>query len=242
MLLPICLIVLTFSQQALVARYQQHIKPITRDNLISSIELGRRERKTAARYIELINRYGVAFRLTAADERKNRRLGNYLGKKGLDDLIAALRDNYRPTSQTINSNPLSSQAETGQIQFIMVEGRLACSLREGAEIPPAEVPFIPLGDADAYLEGPQGRVKLNFVSPVRFRRQDDGSIVTINRFSILNGSDLHGRPLESLKVFDVLIIPSVTIAWGRSMTTMKIFEVSMTINGQDVWYYPWPLN
>lgn len=79
-----------------MALCQQDIKPITRDNLISSIRLGNREKKAAARYIELINRYGVDFSLTPQDEQWIRRTGKYLGKKGLDDLVAAIKSNYHP--------------------------------------------------------------------------------------------------------------------------------------------------
>lgn len=91
----ICLIALAYSQQTLAASYQQDTKPITKDNLISSIELGRREKKTAASYIGLINRYGVAFRLTLDDEKEIRRVGAYFGRKGLDNLITVVRSNYR---------------------------------------------------------------------------------------------------------------------------------------------------
>src|SRR5712692_331117 len=38
------------------------------------------------------------------------------------------------------------------IQSVVVEGRLTCTLRRGAELPPPEVPFLPVGDADAYLQ------------------------------------------------------------------------------------------
>ncbi|MDQ1590593.1 MAG: hypothetical protein QOG71_1220 [Pyrinomonadaceae bacterium] len=92
----ICLIVFAFIQQTQAAICQQDVKPFTRNNLISSIKLGRREKKPTARYIELINSYGVAFSLTPQDEIKIRQAGRYLGKKGLDDLIATIKNNYRP--------------------------------------------------------------------------------------------------------------------------------------------------
>ncbi|HEY0172861.1 MAG TPA: hypothetical protein VGB98_17705 [Pyrinomonadaceae bacterium] len=220
-----------------VASYgQQCTRAFTKEGILSSLrkkELRKDDMQFVAKQMQ---RCGVNFRPTLADVQEIRRLGKYLGKKGLDDLVAAVRINYR--ADTSGEHP----SDTRPIQTIMVEGRLTCDLKEGAEIPPAEVPFIPVGDANAYLEGPLGKVALNFVSPVRFRRQEDNSVVIINRFSLPNGSDLQNRPVESLKAYEVLVIPSVTIVWGKSMTKIKFFEVAMTINGQDVWYYPYRLN
>jgi hypothetical protein len=47
-------------------------------------------------YIEFIKRCGADFSPTPDDEQEIRRGGAYLGKKGLDDLIAAIKSNYRP--------------------------------------------------------------------------------------------------------------------------------------------------
>jgi hypothetical protein len=53
---------------------------------------------------------------------------------------------------------------------------------------------------------------------------------------------LQGRPVESLKNFDNLHIPVITVVFGKSLQTMKIFEVSMTLNGQDIWSYRYSIN
>lgn len=124
----------------------------------------------------------------------------------------------------------------------MVEGRLTCDLKEGGKIPPAEVPFIPLGDANAYLEGTLGKTRLDFVSPIRFRRQEDNNIVVINRFSLSASSDLGGRPINSLANFNILTIPSLAIGSEKSLGMMKLYEISMSLNGKDVWYYSYPVN
>lgn len=42
-----------------------------------------------------VQQYGVAFQSTPSDEQEIRRLGKYLGHPGLDDLVAAVRANYR---------------------------------------------------------------------------------------------------------------------------------------------------
>jgi hypothetical protein len=136
--------------------------------------------------------------------------------------------------------PLTNQVET--IKSIAIEGRLTCTLKDKADLPPGEVPFLPVGDANAYLEGPQGKVALNFSSPVRFKMLEGDRMVVINRFYLPNGSDLQGRPLESLANYNLIIVPVVTIVWGRSLHTMALFEVSMSLNGNDIWYYPYHLN
>lgn len=87
---------------------QEPCQPITKDSLMRSFELGRRQRKTAADYVELINRCGVGFSPTGEDEQKIRRLGKYLGKKGLDDLVAAVRNNYRLGTPDTPPDPSSS--------------------------------------------------------------------------------------------------------------------------------------
>jgi hypothetical protein len=133
-------------------------------------------------------------------------------------------------------------SEKQGIRSVMVEGRLTCDLKDGAEIPPSEVQFIPVGNANSYLEGTHSKSRLDFVSPVRFRRQDDNHIVVINRFSLPPGSDLDGRPIDSLKNFDILTIPVITVVYGDSFKRMKLFEVSMSVNGKDVWYYRYEIN
>lgn len=127
------------------------------------------------------------------------------------------------------------------IQSLVVEGRLTCTVKPGAELPPAEVPFLPVGDANAYLQGPAGRPALTFTSPVRFRRLEDDRIVVINRFGLPPTSDLQNAPLERLGTFTTLLVPSVTIVYGSAFEKMTMFEVTMTVNGETLWSYIYPL-
>jgi len=140
---------------------------------------------------------------------------------------------------TIINQGLSHQS---RIQSIVLEGRLTCSVYSGAQIPPPEVPFVMLSDGHAYLEGPPGRFRLEFSSPVRFHRQDDGQTVVINRFSLPASSDLNQRPITVLEQFEILKIPSVTIVYGDVLNEMKVFEVTMAVNGIDTWSYVYDLH
>ena len=126
------------------------------------------------------------------------------------------------------------------ITQLVVEARLTGTLKDGAEQPPGEVDFSPVGDAHAYLEGPPGRVRLSFQSPVRFRVQAGPSLVVTNRFALPDGSELRGRPVESLANFEKLKLPIVTVVWGKSIEKMRLLEVILAVNGDDIWYASWP--
>ena len=105
----LCVILCVFGPTLSVAICQQTNKPITRDNLMRSFEPGRREKIAVKSYIDLITRNGVAFALTPEDEKRIRVAGKYLGKKGIEDLIAAIHKNYRP-----NNSEESSRAKAGE--------------------------------------------------------------------------------------------------------------------------------
>lgn len=141
--------------------------------------------------------------------------------------------------------PLSGAEEkpqpSGFIRTITVEGRLTCDLKDGAELPPSSVDFVPIGDAAAHLIGSSGNFSLAFVSPVVFRRQQDGKMIVINTFAASPASDLMNKPFQALAALDTLQVPSVTVAWGHSIKSMSLFEVTVTINGSIVWYYPYRL-
>ncbi len=58
----------------------------------------------------------------------------------------------------------------------------------------------------------------------------------INEFALPSGSSLHNRPIESLKSFDSISVPIVTVVYGKDLDTMKLLEVSLNINGNQVYY------
>lgn len=128
-----------------------------------------------------------------------------------------------------------------RIQSIVLEGRLTCSIKSSVDIPPPEVNFMMLSDGHAYLEGSLGRYRIEFVSPVRFHLQQDGNLVVINRFALPASSDLIQRPLDILGQFQVLKVPVVTIVYGDLLEKMIVFEVTMTVNGNDIWSYVYDL-
>jgi hypothetical protein len=136
----------------------------------------------------------------------------------------------------ININTESSDIAIDSIQSISIEVRLTCDLKEGAEIPPAEVRFMPIGDSDSYFKGPPGARRLEFKSPVRFRRQDPNKIMVINRFSLDSGSELLHNPLAVLKNYEILSVPVITVVYGKSLQKFTLLEVVLTVNGEDIWY------
>lgn len=122
---------------------------------------------------------------------------------------------------------------------LLVESRLTCVLNSAVELPPGEVNFMPIGGgSDARLRGSAGEQVLRFVSPVRFR-EHSGSITVINRFALASGSELIGRPIAAVRGFAELRLPIVTVVYASACTRMRLLEVSLRLNGQDVWYAQW---
>ncbi len=136
----------------------------------------------------------------------------------------------------INIDSKSTKITIDSIQSIRIEVRLTCDLKEGAEIPPAEVMFMPVGDSHSYFKGPAGTTRLEFQSPVRFRRQDPNKVVVINRFYLDSGSELLHKPLAFLKNYENLSVPVVTVVYGKSFQKFTLLEVVLTVNDQDIWY------
>jgi hypothetical protein len=72
---------------------QQQGPPIEKKGLLMALS---RKALTKDELIRFVTSRGVSFHLTTSDEQEIRKAGAYLGAKGLNDLIAAIRDNYRP--------------------------------------------------------------------------------------------------------------------------------------------------
>ena len=146
------------------------------------------------------------------------------------------QSNVYQASGDINIYTTTDIPLSRSIYSITVEVRLTCDLKEGAELPPSEVNFIPIGDSHAYFQGTPGKIRLNFKSPVYFRKQGGNKIIVTNNFSLDSGSYLQNRPFESLKNYDYLSVPVVTVVYGKSLAKFTLLEISLTINGKDVWY------
>ncbi len=141
-----------------------------------------------------------------------------------------LANSIKKTEARLNSNLISS---------ISIEGRLTCSLVDNATLPPSEVEFYPIGDANAYFEGLIGRVRMNFQSPIQFKKIGYDKVTIINNFVIINDGILEGRPFDFLTNYDKLILPFITVVYGKSFSKMKVLEVTININGKIVWYSSW---
>ena len=125
------------------------------------------------------------------------------------------------------------------IQTMSIEGRLTGTLKQGVEVPPSEVEFIQVGDAHAYLEGPTGRTRLTFVSPVRFRLLGGDRITAINQFTMDSASVVQNRPIEALAAFDKLSVPIVTVVYGNAFDRITLLELTVFVNGDAIWYGSW---
>jgi hypothetical protein len=97
---------------------QQAKPPIENEGLLKSL---RRKALSANELIQEIKSRGVSFQLTApAVENEIRQAGRYLGKRGLDNLIAAVRNNFRPSSQS-NSVTLGKRPDIYRVRVTVID-------------------------------------------------------------------------------------------------------------------------
>lgn len=129
-----------------------------------------------------------------------------------------------------------------EISSILIELRTTCSLKHGAKPPPTEYTFIPTGDANSYFTNQSGKFKVDFLSPVKFRRLDNDNIVIINRFMTNTGSDLLNKPISFLSTFDSLHVPIISVSYGKDFDKLYSVELSLRVNDEDIWYESWQYN
>jgi hypothetical protein len=129
------------------------------------------------------------------------------------------------------------RTETKKIQSLILEARLTCELKDGVKPPPDEVPFTVFSNANAYLEGPPGRVRLVIQSPIRFRQiLEDNRVIVVNRFMLEQGSELFNRPVSVLGNYTNLFIPFLMWEWNKSFKKIRLLEISISINNEDPMY------
>jgi hypothetical protein len=118
----------------------QEDKPITKESLVRSLRAGKlakKRRLSAERYVELIKRQGVNFRMAVVDEQEIRQAGAYLGSEGLAILISAVRANFHTAKATPPNIPSNIEPVPAQEDPINIG--LTCS---GAPIRSGRVPFL----------------------------------------------------------------------------------------------------
>src|SRR5437762_8344398 len=153
--------------------------------------------------------------------------------------------------QSVQNSPGSTNIQAGRdvviqsspsgiarapITHMVVEARFTTTPKAGVKLPPVEVPILGHFGAQAGLEGPAGRVRLDLANLIRYRQQDDGSLVVINRFALSPSSDLYQRPIEALGNYRTLDVSLNTPDFENGISTVRLVEVTMTVNGQDVWH------
>jgi len=160
--------------------------------------------------------------------------------ESVDTALAKILDDLNSIAHKIEKS--EELLNPNKINSLKVEARLTCNLMKDAELPPSEAEFYPVSDAHSYLEGIAGRVRINFQSPVYFKNIGDNKITIINNFIMNPGGILEGRPFEYLKNFENLILPFITIIYGKSFERINLLEVTIEINGKQAWYSSWQYN
>lgn len=92
-----------------VVSFGQTELPITKEDFIRSVKLGKKEGKTATWFVDRVNKLKVDFLVTRREKQNLRRYGGYLGQSGLDDLIIALRVNYQAKERPSSSSAIDNR-------------------------------------------------------------------------------------------------------------------------------------
>lgn len=122
------------------------------------------------------------------------------------------------------------------IETILIETRLTCSMKNNESFPPTKYGFTPANRVTADFIGSAGTIGVDFQSPIYFRRLEDNQVVIINNYSLRNGSYIQHRPLTILNNYDSLYIPIVTVVYGKKFKQINLLEITVRINGDDFWY------
>jgi hypothetical protein len=132
--------------------------------------------------------------------------------------------------------PPPSIIATAPITHLVLEARFTTTPKAGVKLPPAQVSILGHFGAHVALEGPGGRTRLDLANLIRYRQQDDGTLVVINRFTLPPDSDLYRRPIEALGNYRTLDVSLNTPSFEQGISKVRLVEVTMTVNGQDLWH------
>lgn len=112
------LILLTLAGSRIARANQNNTKPISEDGLIKLLA----NKLSAIDLVRAIEIRGVGFQLTSLFEQELTRAGEHLGKKGLNDLLIAIRANFRPPA--VRPYRLSYRLLRGQAVELLLEGKI----------------------------------------------------------------------------------------------------------------------
>lgn len=92
--------------------------PIAKEGLLKSLGIGA---LSSEELIRQVQRRGVDFQLTQPIEQEIRNAGKYLSKKGLDDLVAVIRENYHVIKPTPKLDQPTFTQKADEVHFSLGE-------------------------------------------------------------------------------------------------------------------------
>jgi hypothetical protein len=177
---------LLFGVQTNTYSQKPPLEPITRDGLFKVLE--KKLSKTGVRFlIEQAQERRVSFVLNDTDEQKIRTTQAQLGKKNLDVLVAAIRDNYRIL--TAASPPALNQTMTNSPGGIQAGGNVTVNQTP----PPRRIPEDARFRIVAMLS--QTRAKVEVLAPVN---NNEAARLAMDIYEVLTsaGWDMQGEPVR----------------------------------------------
>lgn len=141
--------------------HAQSNSPIETRGLLTALKS---EVLSSSDLIDLVQKRGVSFQLTPAIEKQIRVSGKYLGKKDLDDLVGAVRENHRPKKPKPTDGPVITQTMTNSPGGVQVGGNLTVNQGRQQRTLTSDQRAKLIASSQSYLrQVPQGPVKVTAV-------------------------------------------------------------------------------
>jgi hypothetical protein len=138
-----------------------------------------------------------------------------------------------------DSHKTRSRTSDGVRSFV-VEARMTCTIKDGEPLPPSTEEIIG-GFGTGQIVGSAQTIELARTNPVEFRKQRNNEMIVVNHFYVPTSEPLLGEPISRLTNYQRLILPITVLGSGSLFDTIRLVEVTVTINNERTWYYPYQL-
>lgn len=153
-----------------------------------------------------------------------------LGKR--DNYVRQLEQRSCPVCPTGKGRtpPPTITANPQVIQNLNFKVFTRCTLRDPANMPGDML--ISLHTGDSFMEGPKGKIILDYPKDVHYTRGDDGTVTFAQTFTLRPESALSGDPIESLLDYRIMLI--LWAADGSHFSQCDYGDLVVKANGNEI--------
>jgi hypothetical protein len=126
------------------------------------------------------------------------------------------------------------------LRSLLVEARMTCTIKDGEALPPSTQEIL-AGFGTGQMVGAAQTIELARTNPVEFRKQRNNEMIVVNHFYMPSSEPLLGEPISRLSNYQRLVLPITVLGSGSLFETIRLVEVTVTINNDRTWYYPYQL-